>query len=77
MIELAIGIPTILTILGLIWRIASKVGSIDGKVSYIHEKIEKHNKLIERITVLEVKEKIRHGRESQRRTDRNLSSSDD
>ena len=52
---------------GLLWRIALKVGNMEGKMTFVKDKIEQHNNLVQRVTVLEVKETIRGSRRTNRR----------
>ena len=41
---------------GLLWRIGLKVGNMEGNMSFVKTKIQEHNNLVQRVTVLEVKE---------------------
>ncbi len=52
---------------GLLWRIALKVGNMEGKMTFVKDKIEQHNNLVQRVTVLEVKENLRGPRRTNRR----------
>ena len=52
---------------GLLWRIALKVGNMEGKMTFVKDKIEQHNNLVQRVTVLEVKENLRGPRRTYRR----------
>lgn len=52
---------------GLLWRIALKVGCLTGKMTFVADKIEEHNKLVERVAVLEVKEQLLGTRYKSRR----------
>ena len=53
---------------GLLWRIGLKVGTMEGAMTFVKEKIQKHNNLVERVMVLEFKEKLRGPRSHVGRT---------
>jgi len=58
----AIGVVLGLAGLGLVWRIGTKVGRIEGKVDFVCDKIKEHNKLTERIVLLEVLNKVQRSK---------------
>lgn len=62
-LELIVVAAGLATNIGLLWKIASKVGCLDGKMSFVVDKIEEHNALAERVLTLEVRERIRRGQE--------------
>ena len=53
---------------GLLWRIALKVGNVEGKMSYVYSKMVEHNDLVARVVALEVKEEFYEARREDRRT---------
>ncbi len=53
---------------GLLWRIALKVGNVEGKMSYVYSKMVEHNDLVARVVALEVKEEFYETRREDRRT---------
>lgn len=53
---------------GLLWRIALRLGNMEGKMTFVKDKIEEHNDLVQRVTVLEVKETFLGTRRKDRRT---------
>ena len=53
---------------GLLWRIALKVGNVEGKMSYVYSKMVEHNDLVSRVVTLEVKEEFYETRREDRRT---------
>ena len=58
LLEIGIGAAIVLNS-GLLWSIASKVGCLDGKMGFVVKKIEEHNNLVTRVTILETKENMR------------------